>query len=193
MSVASPPKLRLADQGQWLAWLQEHHQAASGVWLEFAKKNAGISLLTHSEALETALCYGWIDGQTKSLDEHFWTQRFIPRKADSIWSQNNRQSALALIESGRMQPAGLAAIERAKANGRWDAAYAAPSRATIPPDLAAALRENPQAASFFTTLNGKNRYAILFRLQTAKKAETRAARLERFIAMLARGETLHEQ
>ncbi len=191
MSAPSLPKLRFADQAGWFAWLREHHETAPGVWLEFARQSAGVSLLTHAEALEAALCYGWIDGQTKSLDDRFWTQRFVPRKVGSIWSRINRQKALDLIERGRMQPAGLAAIERAKASGRWDAAYDAPSRATVPPDLAAALRANPPAADFFATLNGKNRYAILFRLQTAKKPETRATRLEKFVAMLARGETLH--
>ncbi len=185
--------MQFANSQEWSAWLDEHHRSVPGVWLEFARQVTGHLVLTHAEALDVALCYGWIDGQTKSLDQDSWTQKFTPRRPGSIWSQKNRQRALELVESGQMQPAGLAAIESAKKNGRWEAAYAAPSCATVPPDLAAALRDDPRAADFFATLNSKNRYAILFRLQTAKRPETRAARLAKFVAMLARGETLHPQ
>jgi uncharacterized protein YdeI (YjbR/CyaY-like superfamily) len=143
------------------------------------------------EALHAALCYGWIDGQARSFDERFYLQRFTPRRARSIWSKRNVGFATALVESGRMQPAGLREIERAKADGRWAAAYDAPSAATVPDDLQAALDANPAAAEFFAGLKGQNRYAILHRLQTARRPETRARRIEMFVAMLARGETLH--
>ena len=184
-------KLRLAGQAEWIAWLEDHHETAPGVWLEFARQASGVTTVTHQQALEAALCYGWIDGQTRRLDDVYWTQQFVPRKADSIWSLINRQKAVELIERGLMKPAGQVAIERARVNGRWQAAYAAPSTAVVPPDLAAAFLEQPEAARFFATLNSKNRYAILFRLQTAKKPETRANRLAKFVAMLVRGETLH--
>jgi len=156
-----------------------------------ALRSSGIKSVTHAEALEVALCYGWIDGLAKRLDENYSLRRFIPRRKNSIWSQINRAKALALIEQELMQPAGFAAIEEAKANGRWDAAYQPVSDKTIPDDLQAALNANSKAAKFFETLNKQNRYAIIFRLQTAKKAETRAARLEKFVRMLERGETLY--
>jgi len=175
----------------WKKWLKANHASSAGVWLKLAKKDSGIPSVSRAEALETALCYGWIDGQAKGVDDQHWLQKFTPRKPQSIWSKINRASALVLIEKGKMQPAGLAAIEQAKANGRWEAAYESPSVATIPPDLQAALDASPQAADFFATLKGSNRYAILFRLQTAKKPETRAARLSKFVGMLERGETLH--
>jgi uncharacterized protein YdeI (YjbR/CyaY-like superfamily) len=185
------PRETFATSVAWHDWLDRHHSVSSGVWLCFAKQASGIASVNHAEALEAALCYGWIDGQTKRLDEHHWLQKFIPRKPNSIWSRINRQKALDLIGHGHMQPAGHAAIERAKANGRWEAAYEGQSKATIPPDLQAALDDSPKAASFFKTLSSQNRYAILFRLQTAKKPETRASRLAKFVAMLKRGETLH--
>ncbi len=175
----------------WRRWLERYHATSAGLWLRFARRAPGIKSLSHAEALEAALCYGWIDGQTRRLDEHYWIQKFVPRKPGSIWSRINRQNALKLIKQGRMKPAGLAAIEQAKKNGRWKAAYHSPSKASVPDDLRAALDKDPKAAAFFATLDSKNRYAILFRLQTAKKAETRAARLLRFVSMLRRGETLH--
>ena len=175
----------------WKRWLAKNHAASTGVWLQFAKKGSGARSVTYAEALELALCYGWIDGQAKRLNDTHYLQRFSPRRRDSIWSQRNRAKALALIESGLMQPTGLAAIEQAKANGRWDSAYAGASKAEVPPGLAAALSDRPKAAAFFAQLNSRNRYAILFRLQTAKRAETRTARLRDFVAMLERGETLH--
>jgi uncharacterized protein YdeI (YjbR/CyaY-like superfamily) len=185
------PHLKFAAQTAWRDWLDQHHATSQGVWLQFAKQASGIASVSHAEALETALCYGWIDGQTKRLDENYWLQKFIPRRPNSIWSRINRQKALDLIERGLMQPPGRAAIERARANGRWEAAYEAQSQAVIPPDLQAALDDSPKAAAFFTTLSSQNRYAILFRLQTAKKPATRASRLARFVAMLEGGETLH--
>jgi len=185
------PQLPFKTQKAWHAWLAKHHATAPGIWLQIAKKDSGIPSVTQAEAVEAALCWGWIDGQAKSLDDRYFLQRFTPRKRDSIWSRINRERALSLIESGAMQPAGLAAIETARANGRWDAAYAGPRTAEVPPDLDAALRAKPKAAAFFATLKGQNRYAILFRLQTAKKPETRAARLRKFVEMLERGETIH--
>ena len=179
------------NDASWRDWLNRHHAASQGVWLQFAKQTSGIASVSHAEALEAALCHGWIDGQTKRLDENYWLQKFTPRKSNSIWSRINRQKALDLIERGLMHPAGYAAIERAKANGRWEAAYEAQSKATIPPDLQEALDASPKAAAFFAKLNSQNRYAILFRLQTAKKPATRASRLAKFISMLERGETLH--
>jgi len=184
-------QMRFPSGTAWRTWLDRYHATSQGVWLQFAKQASGIASVSHAEALETALCYGWIDGQTKGLDEYHWLQKFTPRKPNSLWSRINRQKALDLTEQGLMRPAGHAAIERAKTNGRWEAAYEAQSKSTIPPDLQAALDASPKAAAFFKTLSSQNRYAILFRLQTAKKLETRASRLKKFVAMLERGETLH--
>ncbi len=185
------PTRAFGDAEEWDSWLREHHDSAPGVWIKFARKGSGVASVTYMEALHAALCFGWIDGQARSLDEASYVQRFTPRRARSIWSKRNREFATALIESGRMQPAGLREVERAKADGRWDAAYDAPSTATVPDDLRAALDASPDAAAFFETLNAQNRYAILHRIQTAKRAETRARRIETFVAMLARGERLH--
>jgi uncharacterized protein YdeI (YjbR/CyaY-like superfamily) len=179
------------NQKAWAAWLAKNHGKSFGVWLRMAKKASGLQSVSHSEALEAALCYGWIDGQTKSADENAWMQKFTPRTKKSIWSKINRQKALALIEAGQMKLAGLEEIERAKKDGRWDAAYDSPRAATVPDDLQAALEGNSRAKAFFTTLSGQNRYAILFRIQTAKKADTRARRIQQFIEMLAKNETLH--
>jgi uncharacterized protein YdeI (YjbR/CyaY-like superfamily) len=185
------PILLFETPAAWAAWLAESHAAAPGLWLRLAKKTADLNSITYSEALEEALCYGWIDGQKKSYDDQSWLQKFTPRSPQSIWSKVNRQKAEQLIGSGRMKPAGLAAIERARQNGRWDAAYDSATTATVPADFQAELDKNPQAAAFFATLNGTNRYAILFRIQTAKKAETRTRRIQQFIGMLARGEKLY--
>jgi uncharacterized protein YdeI (YjbR/CyaY-like superfamily) len=180
-----------ATAEEWETWLRAHHESAPGVWIKFARKGSGVATVTYMEALHIALCFGWIDGQARGLDDSFYLQRFTPRRARSIWSKRNRDFATALIESGRMQPAGLREVERAKADGRWDAAYDAPSTATVPDDLRAALDAEPAAAAFFETLTSQNRYAILHRVQTAKKPETRARRIENFVAMLAAGETLY--
>jgi uncharacterized protein YdeI (YjbR/CyaY-like superfamily) len=180
-----------ASADDWEAWLREHHDTAPGVWIKFARKGSGIPTLTYMEALHAALCFGWIDGQARGLDDAFYLQRFTPRRARSIWSKRNRDFATALIESGRMQPAGLREVERAKADGRWDAAYDAPSTAKVPDDLRAALDANPAAAEFFAGLSGQNRYAVLHRIQTAKRPETRARRIEKFVAMLAAGEKIY--
>ncbi|HEX2105862.1 MAG TPA: YdeI/OmpD-associated family protein [Solirubrobacteraceae bacterium] len=180
-----------ASAAEWEAWLREHHATAPGVWIRFAKKGSGVPTVTYLEALHAALCFGWIDGQARAVDDASYLQRFTPRRARSVWSKRNRDFATALIEAGRMQPAGLREVERAKADGRWDAAYDAPSTATVPDDLRAALDADPAAADFFATLDGQNRYAILHRIQTAKKPETRARRIEKLVTMLAAGEKLY--
>jgi uncharacterized protein YdeI (YjbR/CyaY-like superfamily) len=188
--ATSALRLAFADQKSWQRWLHKNHTTTREIWIQMAKVASGIQSVTYSEALEIALCYGWIDGRIQPLDENYTLRRFVPRRKDSIWSQINRTKALQLIEQGRMQPAGFAAIEQAKANGRWDAAYQPTSDKTIPTDLKKALRKNRNAAVAFKSLDRINRYAIVFRLQTAKKPETRAARLTKFIAMLERGERL---
>ncbi|GAA4556851.1 YdeI family protein [Streptomyces collinus] len=173
------------------AWLGENHAISPGIWLKLRKKGPGIVALDYAQALDVALCYGWIDGQKAKLDDQWWLQRFTPRKPRSKWSKANRDKATALIEEGRMRQPGQAEIDRAKADGRWEAAYDGAKTATVPDDLAAALTADPAAAEFFETLDRQNRYAILYRLQDAKKAETRARRIEKYVAMLARGEKLH--
>jgi uncharacterized protein YdeI (YjbR/CyaY-like superfamily) len=175
----------------WERWLAEHHDEPDGVWIRLARKGSGIRSVTQPEAVETALRYGWIDGQARSFDERFYLQRFTPRRARSMWSKRNREIATALIAAGRMEPPGLREVERAKADGRWEAAYDAPSGATVPEDLQAALDADTRAAAFFATLDSRNRYAILHRIQTAKKPETRARRIAAFVAMLAEGRTLY--
>jgi uncharacterized protein YdeI (YjbR/CyaY-like superfamily) len=185
------PVILFEDQDGWATWLAANHAASPGLWLRIAKKAAGITSLSYDEALEVALCYGWIDGQKKSYDDGSWLQKFTRRGAKSIWSKINREKVQALIERGRMQPAGHAEIERAKQDGRWDAAYDSQRVAAVPDDLQVALDGNPAARAFFATLNSRNRYAILFRIQTAKKPETRAKRIEQFVRMLAQHETLY--
>jgi uncharacterized protein YdeI (YjbR/CyaY-like superfamily) len=185
------PELLFADAEAWTAWLEREHGTSAGVWMRIAKKGAADSSVQYPEALNVALCFGWIDGQKKSIDEHYWIQKFTPRAARSIWSKINREKAEALIAAGLMREAGQCEIDRAKADGRWDAAYDSSSKAEVPPDLQAALDASPEAKAFFATLNSVNRYAILFRTQTAKKAETRAKRIAQFVAMLERGEKIH--
>ena len=175
----------------WRAWLTDHHASASGLWLKIAKKAAAEGTLSYAEALDEALCFGWIDAQTRGLDDDYWLKRFTPRKRGSRWSKINTQKADALIAAGRMQPAGLAEVESAKADGRWDAAYAGPRSITVPDDLAAALAANPVAAEFFSTLNSINRYAILYRISTVKRPETRARKIAQYVEMLAEHRTLH--
>jgi uncharacterized protein YdeI (YjbR/CyaY-like superfamily) len=179
------------QQQEWEAWLDEHHATSPGVWLRLAKKAADLQSLSYAEALDVALCYGWIDGQKNSYDESSWLQKFTPRGPKSIWSKINRAKAQQLIESGKMKPDGLKAIESAKNDGRWDAAYDSQSRATVPSDFQAALDRNPEANAFFATLNSANKYAVLFRIHTAKKPETRAKRIQEFIGILERHEKLH--
>ncbi len=174
----------------WEKWLEANHAKSAGVWMQIAKKAGGLSSATYQEALDVALCYGWIDGQKRPFDERTWLQRFTPRGPRSIWSKINTGKADALIKSGRMRPAGLAAIESAKASGRWESAYQPWSNPDVPPELQAALDARPNAKAFFETLRGANRYGVIFRVQTAKKPETRARRIADFIARFEKGETL---
>jgi len=183
--------IECSSAASWARWLKRHHASAAGVWLRIAKKESGIASIDYPAALEEALCWGWIDGQRKSEDAQYFLQRFTPRTKRSIWSRINRAKVLKLIDEGRMQPAGHAEIERAKADGRWDAAYEGVSAATVPPDLQAALDANKKAAKFFATLDSRNRFAVLFRTQGAKKPETRARRIAQFVEMLAKGEKIH--
>lgn len=183
--------LLFEDKQAWAAWLKKNHGKSAGLWLRLAKKDAESGSMSYAEALELALCYGWIDGQKKSEHDGYWLQRFTPRSARSIWSKINREKALALIASGQMQPAGLQEVERAKSDGRWQAAYDSARTAVIPEDLQQALAASPAAQAFFATLNAQNRYAILFRIQTAKKAETRAKRIAAFTQMLSEQKKLH--
>jgi len=191
--VSEEPTLTFASASEWRAWLEEHHAAPAGVWLKIAKKGRGIETVTHAEALEEALCFGWIDAVRHAHDEDYFLQRFVPRRPKSKWSQVNRDKVLALTGAGRMHPAGLAEVERAKADGRWDAAYAPQSQATVPDDLQAELDARPKAKATFATLKSQSRYAILYRLRDAKRPETRARRLQQFVEMLERGDTPYPQ
>jgi uncharacterized protein YdeI (YjbR/CyaY-like superfamily) len=183
--------LAFESDAHWEAWLQEHHATSDGVWVKIAKKGSGIPTVAYPEVLDTALCFGWIDGQRKALDDRYFLQRFTPRRARSRWSQVNRNKVAALTKAGRMRPAGLAEVERAKADGRWDAAYAGVRTMEVPDDLQRELDARPDAAAFFATLNSQNRYSILYRLHDAKRPETRARRLAKFVAMLEAGETIY--
>ncbi len=185
------PVLPFASAAAFEAWLEAEHGSAPGVWIKMAKKTSGIPSVTWAEAVPVALCFGWIDGQRRGLDATWFLQRFTPRKPRSRWSKINTEHVARLTAAGRMRPAGLAQVEAARADGRWDDAYDGQRTAAPPPDLQAALDANPQAAAFFATLRGANRYAVVYRVQDAKRPETRARRIERFVAMLARGETLH--
>ena len=184
------PTLRVTS-AQWQAWLADHHASATGALVMITKQGKGAPALSYAEALDIALAWGWIDGQKRAHDDRAWLQRFSPRRPRSAWSKINRDKAEALIRAGKMRPPGLREVERAKQDGRWDAAYDSARTAQVPDDLARALAGSKAAAAFFETLDGANRYAILYRVQTAKKPETRAARIARFVAMLARRETLH--
>jgi uncharacterized protein YdeI (YjbR/CyaY-like superfamily) len=185
------PVVSFASRAAWERWLADEHASSSGVRLKIARKASGVESVSYAEALEVALCYGWIDGQKSSYDDDHWLQRFGPRKPRSKWSKVNRGKATALIEAGAMKPAGLCEVERAKADGRWDVAYDSPRTAAVPDDLQRALDENPRAREFFATLDSANRYAILYRIQDAKKPETRARRIAKFVAMLNEHEKLH--
>jgi len=185
------PTLRFASAADWEGWLELEHDRAAGVWMTIAKRGAARASVSYADALDVALCFGWIDGQKRALDEHDWLQRFTPRGPRSRWSQRNRQRAQALIDAGRMRPGGHAEIERARADGRWEAAYPGARDATVPDDLAAALAARPAARAFFDALDGANRYAILYRIHDARRPATRAARIERFVEMLAAGERIH--
>ncbi len=189
--ITQPARL-FPSQKAWETWLEKNHPKSSGLWLRLAKKNSGLQSVSYAEALQIALCYGWIDGQKKAESERAWLQRFLPRAAKSIWSKINRENALALVASGQMTAAGLEAIENAKKNGRWESAYDSPKRVKVPEDLQGALNASPRAQEFFASLDGANRYAILFRIQTAKKTETRARKIREFVEMLERNEKIHQ-
>ena len=185
---AGLPVLAFASLAAWELWLEGEKRISPGLWLKVAKKGSGIPSVTRAQAIEGALCHGWIDGQLDRFDEQSWLIRFTPRRPRSKWSQVNRDKALALIAAGRMRPAGLAEVEAARADGRWEAAYAPPSTMTVPADLAEALDAAPAAGQAFSALDATNRYAILHRVQDVKKPETRAKRIAAFVAMLERGE-----
>jgi uncharacterized protein YdeI (YjbR/CyaY-like superfamily) len=182
------PIVPFASLDAWEAFLERQHATSEGLWLKLAKKGSGIESVTYDQAVEVALCYGWIDGQVRKLDEDYYLQRFTPRRPRSKWSKVNRKRAMELIERGVMKPAGLREVERAKADGRWDAAYDSPRTATVPADLLRELEKNEQARKVFYELDGRNRYAILYQIQDAKKPETRARRIAKYVAMLTEQE-----
>lgn len=190
MKPTELPILPFENKEKWADWLTQQHGKSTGVWLKLAKKNSGVASITYEEALDVALCYGWIDGQKGSFDEKYWLQKFTPRGPKSIWSKINTEKADRLIASGEMKSAGLKAIELARQDGRWDAAYASQKNISIPEDFQAALDKNQKARTFFATLKSAERYSFLFRIQTAKKAETRAKRIQQFINMLERNEKI---
>jgi uncharacterized protein YdeI (YjbR/CyaY-like superfamily) len=185
------PILAFAGPRDWAAWLAKHHAASPGIWLQLAKKASGTPSITYAEAIDGALCHGWIDGQRRSHDAGSFLLRMVPRRADSVWSKINRERADWLRAQGSMKPAGEEAIRRAKSAGRWDGAYDPPSKSKVPADLEAALAARPKAQAFFATLNAQNRYSILFRVQTAKKPETRARRIAEFVKMMAAGKKIY--
>ena len=183
--------LPFASQSKWADWIAKQHDKSAGVWLKLAKKDSGIPSVTYAEALDIALCYGWIDGQKNSFDEKYFLQKFTPRRPKSIWSKINVEKVERLIASGQMKPSGLKAIEAAKADGRWKQAYSSQKNISVPEDFQSALDKNKKAKAFFETLNSSNRYPFLFRIETAKKAETRAKRIQQFVEMLAKNEKFH--
>jgi uncharacterized protein YdeI (YjbR/CyaY-like superfamily) len=183
--------IAFASFAEWERWLEANHAASDGVWIKMAKKGSGIESVGYPEVLDSALCFGWIDARREALDERHYLQRFTPRRSRSRWSRINRDKAEQLIAAGRMRPAGLAEVERARADGRWEAAYEGQKRSTVPDDLQRELDARPAAKAFFSELSSQNRYAILYRLQDAKRPETRARRLAEFVAMLEAGEKIH--
>ena len=185
------PVIYFATAKEWTRWLHRHHAESGGVWLQFFKKGTNVASLDHGTALDEALCYGWIDSQARRWDDRSYLQKFSPRRARSNWSKINREHVERLIREKRMQPAGRREVERAKEDGRWNAAYDSPKNATIPPDFMKALARNKKAQAFFSTLNRQNVFAICFRLQTAKKPETRARRIAKFVEMLAEGKKFY--
>jgi uncharacterized protein YdeI (YjbR/CyaY-like superfamily) len=192
VSGSAPAPIReFKSQKEFATWLEKNHASSPGLWVRIAKKGAGTKSITYAEGLETALCYGWIDAQKLPESETTWLQRYMPRRPRSIWSKINREKALALIASGQMKPPGVEQVERARKDGRWEAAYDSPSAATVPADFEKELDRNPKAKAFFKTLSRANSYAVTWRIQTAKKPETRERRIKTFIAMLEKGETLH--
>jgi uncharacterized protein YdeI (YjbR/CyaY-like superfamily) len=185
------PTISFATAADWERWLEENHSGSEGVWIKMAKKGSGIDSVRYPEVLDTALCFGWIDGRRQALDERHFLQRFTPRRARSRWSRINRDKAELLLAAGRMRPAGLSEVQRARSDGRWEAAYDGQKAIAIPDDLQRELDARPEANAFFAGLTSQNRYAILYRLQDAKRPETRARRLEKFVAMLEAGEKIY--
>jgi uncharacterized protein YdeI (YjbR/CyaY-like superfamily) len=185
------PAIAFSSPEAWERWLDENHGSSDGVWIKIAKKQAGVQSVRYPEVLECALCFGWIDGRREALDERHFLQRFTPRRPRSRWSRINRDTAERLITEGRMRPAGIAEVQRARADGRWEAAYEGQRRIAVPEDLQRELDARPSARAFFAELSSQNRYAILYRLQDARRPQTRARRLKQFVAMLEAGETLH--
>ncbi len=185
------PMIAFASSSAWEEWLSAQPRTSKGLWLKLAKKESGVASVSRQEAIDGALCHGWIDGQLDKFDDRYWLVRFTPRSRKSKWSKINQVRAQELIGQKRMAAAGLEEVNRAKTDGRWEAAYAPQSKASVPDDLQAALEANPQAKSFFSALNSVNRYAILYRVHDAKKPETRVARIEKYVQMLTKGETIH--
>ena len=185
------PVLLFKTQEEWEQWLEKNHSQADGVWLQMYRNDTGLLSVNYAQALEEALCYGWIDGMVKSYNETSFIQKFTPRRAKSIWSERNTKHIERLTAAGKMKPAGIAEVEKAKADGRWEKAYTSWSGAAVPEDFLAALNKNKKAKAFFSTLSKQNLYAIYFRLQNAKKPETRAKRIATFVQMLERGEKFH--
>jgi uncharacterized protein YdeI (YjbR/CyaY-like superfamily) len=185
------PVLAFLSREMWEGWLAEHGSTSRGIWLKLARKTSGVASVDKPEAIEAAIAFGWIDGQLDRFDNQFWLVRFTPRGPRSKWSKINVETASKLIASGRMSPSGLAEVEKAKADGRWNAAYPSQGKAEVPDDLQAALDAEPAAKAFFATLKGANRYAILYRIHDARTEKTRAARIAKFVSMLALGQTIH--
>lgn len=191
MKSTELPTQPFESMKKWANWLAKEHARSAGVWLKLAKKDSGIPTVTYQEALDVALCYGWIDGQKKGFDDKYWLQKFTPRGAKSIWSKINTEKAERLIASGNMKPAGLKTVEAAKLDGRWEAAYASQKNISISNDFQAALDKNQKAKAFFTALKSAERYSFLFRVYNTKKPETRAKKVQQFVEMLARGQKIH--
>ena len=185
------PLLPFASQREWEDWLETHHETSRGLWLKIAKQDSGVASVSYSDALDSAICYGWIDGQKGAVDDRFWRQRFGPRGPRSKWSVNNRERAQRLEREGRLREAGRREAALARQDGRWDAAYAGQRQATVPEDLQRALEADPEALAFFQTLTAANRYAILYRVQDARRPDTRARRIEQYVAMCRGHRTLH--
>jgi len=192
MNITDLQILSFKSPKAWASWLAKNHSTSSGLWLRLFKKDSGVATVTHAEALDEALCYGWIDGQLEKYDEKSWLRKFTPRRPKSIWSKRNVEHVNRLTQAGKMKPSGLKEVEAAKADGRWGRAYDSPSAMQVPEDFLKALSKDKKAQAFFETLNKANTYAIAWRLQTAKKPETRAKRMQAILKMLKRGEKLHE-
>lgn len=185
------PMLAFASSKEFTSWLAKHHKASAGIWIQLFKVNSGVPTITYAEALDVALCYGWIDGQKKPYDAESWLQKFTPRRPKSIWSKRNQEHVERLSKLGMMKAAGIAEVEAAKADGRWEQAYESPSTMTVPTDFLKELAKNKKAEAFFKTLNKTNIYSIVWRLQTAKKPETRDKRMKAILEMLKKGEKFH--